>query len=141
MPSPELQSPFSCTWKPCSAPGFNPETLVRLAHVVLAVLDRLVLGGGLRGLPLLGGDRVLGLLVLRGGLGLLVGRRRRRDLGPGGGAGEHQDEHANRGLHARHGQSPVAGCAPAATIFSGRLPCFTSSCQSTWCSRAHSSST
>src|SRR5258706_2518526 len=26
MPSPELQSPFSCTWKPCCAPGFRPDT-------------------------------------------------------------------------------------------------------------------
>src|SRR5258706_2623673 len=26
MPSPELQSPFSCTWKPCSALGLRPVT-------------------------------------------------------------------------------------------------------------------
>src|SRR6185436_4391104 len=24
MPSPELQSPFSCTWNACSAPGLSP---------------------------------------------------------------------------------------------------------------------
>src|SRR5258706_7931740 len=29
MPSPELQSPFSCTWKPCSAPGLSPDTVAR----------------------------------------------------------------------------------------------------------------
>src|SRR5260221_13687842 len=31
MPSPELQSPFSCTWKPCSPLGLSPVTFALTA--------------------------------------------------------------------------------------------------------------
>src|SRR5258708_18813100 len=115
--------------------------LAHLLHVALVVLHRAVLGGGLVGLRFLGGGRVLRLLLLGGGLALLVERRRRRDLRPRGTHGERHD-HGN-GMHRLHDQSsPGAGCAPAGAMMrSGRLPCFTSSYHSRWCSRAHSSST
>src|SRR5579859_80923 len=249
MPSPELQSPFSCTWKPCVAPGLSPVRLARtcttspscvkvtvpfvplpfvgsrfatadgpcappmpswaqpatsaaaasvarrafmrvapcrsflralvgrfllggggvrlrfhrgalrrrrggghrhrlrhrpahLLHVGLEVLHRGVLDRGLLGLSLLCCGGVLRLLHLGGGLRLLVGRRRRRDLRPGGRGAQQERAGDGRDAHAlSHQSSPMAGCAPAGTIFSGRLPAFTSSYQIEWCSRAHSSST
>src|SRR5258706_250295 len=69
----------------------------RLLHVALVVLDGLVLGGGLVGLRLLGGGGVFRLLLLGRGLGLLVGRRGRRDLRPCGAGGERECEEPSRG--------------------------------------------
>src|SRR5207237_6218126 len=95
------------------------DRLAGLLHVGLVVLHRPVLRGNLVLLGLGCGGGILGLLLLGGRLGLLVGRRRRRNLGRGEIGREHRGSDQQREGLACHGQSPIAGWAAPETNFSG----------------------